>query len=297
MLALDFNISLGSRNIYMGRLAEASTGCKFYPLDVASRDSVSNVFSEIKPEIVIHAAASKFVDTSENHPLECFATNITGSMNIINACKEFDVKLAIAISTDKAASPANSVYGVSKLAMEHLFQKTGKANLNSYICVRFGNLAWSTGSVLPIWKEMLDKTGVIQTTGYNMRRFFMSVSDAVVTIRYVIENHGNLRSSVVVPIMSWAKVSDLLEAFVAKYGGKFEHVMPRPGEASEEVLISEKELEFARVIETPLGPSFLITHGIRGSELKTENPSISSGVNYTELSREQIDRLILERPK
>ena len=131
-------------------------------------------------DIVFHAAALKHVPLCEYNPFEAIKTNIVGSQNVIEAARRHGVKKVIAISTDKAVNPT-SVMGTSKLMMEQLF-----INANHYrgttqarfACVRFGNVAWASGSVLSLWKRQLEKSGSIKITDENMTRFLMSKEQA-----------------------------------------------------------------------------------------------------------------------
>lgn len=130
--------------------------------------------------IVFHAAALKHVSLSEYNPLEAVKTNILGSQNVIDAAFKNKVEKVIAISTDKAANPGN-VMGLTKLMMEKLMTNTtyfseGKTRL---ACVRFGNVAWSEASVLPLWKKQAERYRKIDLTDREATRFFMSIDQAV----------------------------------------------------------------------------------------------------------------------
>src|SRR3989338_7407773 len=112
-------------------------------------------------DIVFHAAALKHVPLCEYNPLETIKTNVFGSQNIIDAAFKNKVERVIAISTDKAANPGN-VMGLSKLMMEKLLINTALSakNKTKFSCVRFGNVAWSEASVLPLWKKQAEKNKI-----------------------------------------------------------------------------------------------------------------------------------------
>lgn len=146
--------------------------------DVRDKDRLLLAFDGA--DYVFHAAALKHVPIGEYNPFELVKTNIIGSQNVIEAALEKGVKKVIGISTDKAVNPAN-VMGATKLMMEKLF-----INANFYkgdaptvfSCVRFGNVAWARGSVLPLWQKQAASAGAIRITDRNMTRFFMSMEQA-----------------------------------------------------------------------------------------------------------------------
>ena len=132
-------------------------------------------------DIVFHAAAMKHVDICERNPFEAVKTNIIGTQNIIECAYALDVKKVIGISTDKAAGPTN-VMGTTKLMAERLllssyFYKGNKRT--TFSCVRFGNVLWSRGSVLPLFVEQIQNGKPLTLTDPSMTRFFMSIPQAV----------------------------------------------------------------------------------------------------------------------
>lgn len=131
-------------------------------------------------DIVIHAAAMKRLPECEQNPMECIATNVQGSLNVIRACIAGRVPECVGISTDKACA-AITTYGASKRMMEGLFQKhstyTTKFNL-----VRYGNVVASNGSVIPLWQRQAREGHPLTLTQGNMTRFWMGKMGAVVAI-------------------------------------------------------------------------------------------------------------------
>src|SRR5207237_4492124 len=117
----QFDIVLGGRNNKQNAYASEVTGCPVLPLDVVRSESVRDVCSETQPEVIIHAAATKFVDLAERQPMECVDVNVTGSQNVARVALEREVRAVIGISTDKAAPPVRNTYGLSKALMERLF--------------------------------------------------------------------------------------------------------------------------------------------------------------------------------
>ena len=114
-----YKITLCSRNIENLRKASEEIKCNFYPLNINSINSLIDAFEYIKPEIVIHCAATKFVDLSEKFPEECIETNVLGSINLLRVAKMYNTKKLLVISTDKAANPNSNIYSQSKNLMEN----------------------------------------------------------------------------------------------------------------------------------------------------------------------------------
>ena len=102
-LKKKYNIIIASRNNFLNKQVSDSIGCKFTPLDVTNIESIRDVVNLFKPEIIIHAAATKFVDLSETYPFECIDVNIIGSANIARVAIQNKVKIVIGISTDKTS--------------------------------------------------------------------------------------------------------------------------------------------------------------------------------------------------
>jgi UDP-N-acetylglucosamine 4,6-dehydratase len=239
-------VVLAGRNNKQNRLAQERTGCAVLPLDVSRLESVRDVFIESRPDIVIHAAATKFVDLAEQQPLECTDVNVLGSENVARVAMERGVETVIGISTDKAAPPVRNTYGLTKALMERIFCTLNGKTDTKFVCVRYGNVAWSTGSVLPIWKRMHDETGVIGTTGPDMRRFFFGVDEAVRLVLTALTNAGELQGKVLSRYMKAALIRDILALWVEHKGGSWEQIEGRPGERVDEYLIGELELPYTR---------------------------------------------------
>ena len=132
-----------------------------------------------------------------------------GSTNIARVSIERGVKTVIGISTDKATQPLKNFYGFSKAAMEKLFINANSKSKTNFLCVRYGNVAWSTGSVLPIWKEMFDKNRQILTTGPFMRRFFFTIDDAVNLVSRALINSKKFSGKILCADMKSCKLIDI----------------------------------------------------------------------------------------
>lgn len=243
--ALGYKVLLGGRDQKRALEAKSATGCETVPLDVVNIESVRDAVVEAKPWIIIHAAAGKFVDLAETQPAECIEVNVLGSLNVARVAMERGVDAVIGISTDKAAPPVRNTYGLSKAMMERTFASMAGRSATRFVSVRYGNVAWSTGSVLPIWKQMHDTTGIIKTTGPHMRRFFFTVDDAVSLVVGAVERYGEYDGMILTRDMKSAKIEDLLNVWCDRLGGSWEVVDGRPGERTDEYLVGESETSYA----------------------------------------------------
>ncbi len=286
-------VALGGRNNKQNLFAERFTGCRVLPLDVTSIESVRDVVHETRPDVIVHAAATKFVDRAERQPLECIDVNVLGSENVARVARERAVRVVLGISTDKAAPPIRNTYGLSKALMERLFCALDDRSGTRFACVRYGNVAWSTGSVLPIWKEMHERDGVIGTTGPEMRRFFFTVDEAVTLVRTAMQHVDEIGGGVLGRAMRSARIRDILQLWIDRKGGRWEQIEGRPGERDDEFLIGELELPYTREIDYDGIRHFLI----RFNE-KAERPaaSILTSANAERLTEAEILALIDSPP-
>ncbi len=287
-LKKKYEVFLGSRNNKLNHEAKAVTGCEVLPLDVSSSNSVRDVMNKVQPQVVIHAAATKFVDLSEKFPLECIDVNVNGSANIVRECLNFNVSKVIGISTDKASPPIKNTYGLSKSIMERLFVSSNTKK-TKFSCVRYGNVAWSTKSVLPIWRDMFIKNKRIISTGPEMRRFFFTISDAVALVEYSLKNINKFQGKILSREMKAAKVRQLLESWIEIYGGIYEISSERPGERIDEFLIGQEELKYSESFTDNGIRYFLIDfHNKSKKPLK----QIVSSMNAKNLNKNEIKNLI-----
>lgn len=243
-LSKKFTVILSGRNNKLNYIAKNKTQCEAIPLDVSNINSIRDGINYVKPDIIIHAAATKFVDLSEKFPFETIDSNIVGSSNIARVSIDKKIKTVIGISTDKASPPVKNIYGLSKSIMERLFVSSSKQSNTQFSCVRYGNVAWSTGSVLPIWKRMFDKDKIILTTGPYMRRFFFLVSDAVTLVDTALKNIKFLNGKILSREMKSAKMIDIIKTWIKIYGGKYSIIGSRSGDRQDEYLIGEEELKY-----------------------------------------------------
>lgn len=164
---------------------------------------------------VFHLAASKHVGIAETQVRECVKSNTIGSLNILEESLNTNPEFVLGISTDKAAQVVG-VYGASKLLMERLFSQYEKLNSNTlYRIVRYGNVLYSTGSVLCKWRELLTQGKEVIVTEPEATRYFWSLDQAVDLIFNCMDNA--IDSSPYCPEMKSMSIKNLLLAMAAKY--------------------------------------------------------------------------------
>jgi len=199
-----------------------------------------------KIDIVMHAAALKHVPVVEYNPFEAIKTNILGTQNVIEACLKENVEAAVCIGTDKAVAPYNT-YGATKHLMERLFV-TASNYLNPdlhktrFICVRYGNVLGSSGSVIPKFIEQVKSNKKISITDPNMTRFNITMNQALTLIFKSIKNgHGG---EVFIPKLKAYRLDILKDVILDLLNSDVgvEKIPVRPGEKFHESLISFDEL-------------------------------------------------------
>jgi UDP-N-acetylglucosamine 4,6-dehydratase len=206
--------------------------------DVRDRARLEQAFNGV--DVVVHAAAMKQVDTAEYNPFECIATNVLGAENVINAAISRGVERVIALSTDKASSPAN-LYGASKLCSDKLFvagNHYAARAVTRFSVVRYGNVVGSRGSVVPLFRR-LASSGVLPITDTRMTRFWITLRQAV---QFVVDSFDEMQGGeIFVPKIPSTTVTDLAEAIAP--GAQHEVIGIRPGEKLHEEMISEHDSE------------------------------------------------------
>lgn len=189
-------------------------------------------------DTIIHAAALKQVPAAEYNPDEFIKTNIGGAQNVIEAALSTDVKIVIALSTDKAAAPIN-LYGATKLVSDKLFIAAnnikGKRDLR-FSVVRYGNVMGSRGSVIPFFMEEA-KEGILPITHKEMTRFNISLEDGVELVLWAIENA--LGGEIFVPKIPSYKIVTLAKSIAPN--ALLKEVGIRPGEKIHEEMITESD--------------------------------------------------------
>ena len=288
-LRKKYNVFIGSRNQKRNYDAKLETGCEAIPLDVTNIESVRDAIIYCKPDTIIHAAATKFVDISEKFPFECSDVNILGSTNVARVAIEKKVKTVVGISTDKATQPIKNFYGFSKATMEKLFLNANENSKTNFLCVRYGNVAWSTGSVLPIWRQMFQKNKKILTTGPFMRRFFFTINDAVDLVLFALNKSKQFSGKILCADMKACKLIDIIKVWIKNYGGSYKIIKGRKGDRLDEYLIGDNEIKFTKKIYQNKKLFYLIDF-----EKKSSKPlnKIVSSENALRLNKDEIYNIL-----
>jgi FlaA1/EpsC-like NDP-sugar epimerase len=163
-----------------GQLREAFPDVPIEPViaDIRDRGRMLRVFETLRPHIVFHAAAHKHVPLMEGNPEEAISNNVLGTQNIVDAAIRVDAERLVMISSDKAVSPS-SVMGASKRVAEALVRTAALRVQRPFVVVRFGNVLGSRGSVVPAFKRQIEAGGPVTITHPDMKRFFMTIPEAV----------------------------------------------------------------------------------------------------------------------
>jgi UDP-N-acetylglucosamine 4,6-dehydratase/5-epimerase len=183
-------------------------------------------------DVIIHSAAMKHVPAAEKNPFECIKTNVIGSQNVIEAALAHGVPQVVALSTDKAASPAN-MYGASKLSAEKLFVHANQRGATKFSVVRYGNVFGSNGSVVPFFMKKKNDA-FLPITDPGMTRFSITLQDSIDLVLFAL-NEG-WGGEVVVPIAASYRITDVASAVSEKSVQKT--IGARPGEKLHEIMFS-----------------------------------------------------------
>lgn len=208
--------------------------------DVRSYADVCSALKDV--DIVINAAALKQVPVCEYFPVQAIMTNCLGAYNITRAIGENDlpVKVVVGVSTDKAAKPVNAM-GMSKALQERIFISANILNPKTrYVCVRYGNVLASRGSVIPLFHYQIKNGGPVTLTDPEMTRFLLSLDQAVDTVFAAIE--GALAGEIYVPNVPSVRIENVAKALIEARDIEMQYIGVRPGEKMHEILISEEEI-------------------------------------------------------
>lgn len=258
--------------------------------DVRDLHSVSTVLRDA--DVVFNAAALKQVPSCEYFPFEAVQTNVIGAENIVRAVREhrLPVQTVIGVSTDKACKPVN-VMGMTKAVQERIFVR---ANLDSngtrYVCVRYGNVLASRGSVIPLFHEQIRQGGPVTITTTEMTRFLLSLEQAVDTVLAALKDAQ--AGETYIPRVPSARVTDVAAVLVGDRDIKTVVTGIRPGEKVHEILVSEEEAY--RTIAR--GDYYVIQPML--PELRSKAETSPIGKEYSSgddlMNREQVSTLLRE---
>lgn len=211
---------------------------KIIPGDISDPYCAEKAVQDV--DAIFHLAAFKHVGLAEQNVRECVLGNVTGTSNILELTRKYPIDFILGISTDKAAQ-VSGVYGATKLIHERLFSDYEKINpTTKYRTVRYGNVLYSTGSVLCKWKDRLQNDEELIITDPDATRFYWTVDQAIDLIFDCLDQAQD--SKPYVPEMKSMSVGDLLEAMIRKYlpeGNvpKIKTIGLQPGENFHEVII------------------------------------------------------------
>jgi UDP-glucose 4-epimerase len=207
--------------------------------DVRDFHAVTRVASEA--DFIVNAAAMKQVPTCEYFPYEAVRTNIEGAENIVRAIQEFrlPVHTVVGVSTDKACHPVN-VMGMTKAIQERVFiQGNMRCGATRLVCVRYGNVLASRGSVIPLFHEQIRAGGPVTITTTDMTRFLISLDDAVDTIFAALR--AGAPGEIFVPCAPAARIVDVVAALIGDRAVPTVITGIRPGEKIHEIMVSNEE--------------------------------------------------------
>ncbi len=224
----------------------------FVIADVRMRDRIESVFAEMRPNVVFHAAAYKHVPLMEDNPSECVLANVMGSHNVADMAVKYGVDSFVMVSTDKAVNPTN-VMGCSKRLAEIYVQSLSKklseqgGKITRFITTRFGNVLGSNGSVIPLFRQQIEKGGPVTVTHPDIIRYFMTIPEAC---QLVLEagTIGNGGEIFVFDMGMPVKIADLAKKMIRLSGLepgidiRIEYTGLRPGEKLYEELLNDEEL-------------------------------------------------------
>ena len=240
------NLQLDLQEKYKNQIYQTFIG------DVKNYERMHHLFEEFKPQIVYHAAAYKHVPMMENHPIEGVKTNIQGTINIANLAVEFKSKKFVFVSTDKAVNPTNVMGATKRIAeiyvqsLNNKLEMENAADRTRFITTRFGNVLGSNGSVIPRFRDQIEKGGPVTVTHPEITRYFMTIPEAC---QLVIEagNMGEGGEIFVFDMGKSVKIVDLAKKMIKLSGYepnrdieiKFSGL--RPGEKLYEELLNDLE--------------------------------------------------------
>jgi len=221
-------------------------GVRVYPViaNIKNDDRLRLLFDKYKPEIVFHAAAHKHVPLMEQNVTEAVLNNVLGTKNVVEVASAFGVERFTFISTDKAVNPT-SVMGATKKLGEVIVQGVARASGTKFSCVRFGNVLGSRGSAVPLFQKQIAKGGPVTVTHPEVRRYFMSISEAV----HLIIQAGTLGEKGEIFVLDMGqpiRIVDMVKTLIRLSGHKeddieIRYIGMRPGEKLyEEILINEE---------------------------------------------------------
>ncbi len=235
--------SLFNINMELGRFCDS-----LVPVigDVLNKDRVAGVMERHRPDIIIHAAAYKHVPLMEHNPSEAFVTNVLGTQLMARVAGEFGVESFVLVSTDKAVNPVNIMGMTKNIAEKVVAELCDDFKKTRYATVRFGNVLDSSGSVVPLFKDMIQRGGPVTVTDPEVTRYFMTIPEAV----HLVLQSASISKGGEVFVLDMGepiKILDLAKRMIGLYGLRpgvdvsITFTGLRPGEKLHEELFAEGE--------------------------------------------------------
>lgn len=258
-------------------LHQGKPAVKFFVGDIRDKNRLKDALRQARPDVIISAAALKQVDVCEINPDESVKTNLLGTQNVIDAVNSYaqsamaygiDIKKVtlLFVSTDKACAPVNA-YGMSKALSERLITSQAKTGLSNvkYVCVRYGNVLESRGSIIPLFRYQAENSEYLTVTNPDMTRFLMTLDQSVDLIFKTIELGAS--GETWIPRLPSMRIGDIADVFAGHYSKEVRRIEERPGEKMHEDLINESESTRTRLVADgsyyAISPAFMVGNGTR----------------------------------
>ena len=216
--------------------------------DVKDKESILRSMYEFKPNVIVNTAALKTVWVAQDNPYETILTNIVGHQYLIDCVREcrHQIESLMFISTDKACSPVN-VYGISKGIAEQMYVNFAKEQTDIKVALcRYGNVLDSTGSLIPVFKDMIKKGAEsLPITNFDMTRFLITLDEAIDLIEWSYQSPDS-HGKIIVPKLESMKIIDFAKAIAKSLGKddiKFHKIPIRDGDKLHEEMISSIEMQ------------------------------------------------------
>ena len=215
--------------------------------NIRDKNLLQNTFEEYRPQVVIHAAAYKHVPMQELHPWSAVSTNVLGTLNLVQLSQKYSADKFVLVSTDKAVHPVN-IMGATKRLAERVIQSVEEIEKSPiFLAVRFGNVIGSSGSVIPIFQDQINRGGPVTITHPEMSRYFMSIPEAA-QLTLQAGAMGDASGQIFLLDMGkTVKIKDMAYDLIRLSGLEPEKDIPiiytglRPGEKLYEELVSKEE--------------------------------------------------------